>query len=509
MGAAGGTNGNANGSRHHSLAHELAVALMPEPSVGSKLLAEEFGIEYDEGAEGIDSLPSHHQVRDHSPYDHDGDDGTPPIDNDSEFGNGILGGDMPNSLASEFGGGGDVALGGSDDDDASNFQDGPSPGMVDDGGDHDLESLDDPGYSSPLFGRKKVHAKKLEQDALEVLSQDLESMDKFLHHLRCIDVDPSGPSTTASAASVSQQISLEKVASDFIRHIHESVRDREGQVRELSVCERELKKIAGEVGGEDILGSLDEMTGIEELSDGVASQQQQGKTDGGRSSSSKPSLDPVVEEEPPSPTTTRRRHRHRRRISTDWELDPDRNHLGDEFEEDDDYEELLEDGEGDTFSEATSPVKDTFPRAPPPPPPLIGPITPAKTVPQLAHLRTSTSSLVSQLTTLSEHAQVNGAATAESGRKIRALKNKLGGWRMEWDSAERSRQRIEKWEAGTLVEGDSQAQARQSPEPTSWGGTTSKRVDGRVIVQEHLRAFELALTDAALKTQAIMAIIAR
>src|ERR1700730_8035019 len=40
-----------------SLAHELAVALLPEPTAGSKLLAEEFGIEYDEGAEGIDGLP--------------------------------------------------------------------------------------------------------------------------------------------------------------------------------------------------------------------------------------------------------------------------------------------------------------------------------------------------------------------------------------------------------------------------------------------------------------------
>jgi len=37
---------------HHSLAHELAVALMPEPSAGSKLLAEKFGIDYD------DAVPS-------------------------------------------------------------------------------------------------------------------------------------------------------------------------------------------------------------------------------------------------------------------------------------------------------------------------------------------------------------------------------------------------------------------------------------------------------------------
>src|ERR1700733_14440742 len=50
--AHGGESNAANGQ--HSLAHELAVALMPEPIAGSKLLAEEFGIDYDEGAEGID-----------------------------------------------------------------------------------------------------------------------------------------------------------------------------------------------------------------------------------------------------------------------------------------------------------------------------------------------------------------------------------------------------------------------------------------------------------------------
>jgi hypothetical protein len=32
-----------------------------------------------------------------------------------------------------------------------------------------------------------------------------------------------------------------------------------------------------------------------------------------------------------------------------------------------------------------------------------------------------------------------------------------------------------------------------------------KRLDGRTVVQEHLHAFELALADAAMKTQAIMA----
>jgi len=166
----------------------------------------------------------------------------------------------------------------------------------------------------------------------------------------------------------------------------------------------------------------------------------------------------------------------------DWEMDPDRRRLGDE---------------GDDLESLASPIKDSFP----PPPPVNGHTTPAKTIPQLAHLRSFTASLVTSLTTISEHAQVNGAATAEAGRKIRALKNKLGGWRTEWDSAERSRMRIDRWEAGTIDGSISDEGGSNSPvHPVA-----IKRIDGRRIVEEHLHAFELALADAAMKTQAIMA----
>lgn len=402
--------------KHHSLAHELAVALMPEPSSGSKLLAEEFGIEYDQGAEGIDPVPHLSNGTEHSHSD------------------------PPSSLASEL---------------ATATH--TSPSFSSDGSDdqHD-DSIPPPNM---------LHQKKPEQDAMQVLAQDLQSTDKFLHHLRTIDID-SGASSSATF--------LESIASDVIRHINESVRDRESQVRELLECEREFRKIAGEVAGNDALGMLDELSTVEELLDVPVIK-----------SENKP-LESVLEED-------QHQHHHPRSSTTahilshDWELDPDRLHLGDE---------------DDNLSEATSPVKDSFPQ----PPPLIGPITPTSTVPQLAHFRSSTTSLVSHLTTLSEHAQVNRAATAEAGRKIRALKNKLGGWRMEWDSAERSRQRIEKWEAG-FIEGDSPppgASNNNSP-----GQTSLKRIDGRVIVQQHLRAFELALEDAATKTQAIMAIMAR
>ena len=93
---------------------------------------------------------------------------------------------------------------------------------------------------------------------------------------------------------------------------------------------------------------------------------------------------------------------------------------------------------------------------------------------------------------------MNRAATTEAGRKIRALKNKIGGWRTDWDSAERSRIRIERWEAGI---GDGE----DLELPSSLLRPTNKRTDGRRVVEEHLHAFELALADAALKTQTIMA----
>lgn len=408
---------------HHSLAHELAVALMPEPSAGSKLLAEEFGIEYDDGAEGIDQVQSYHNQHDTTHTDV---------------------GDA-------------VAL---------SFADEMHAGPASDASFHDLPSEpEDPSQDyDPVFhnlstrSKKEIHQKEPEHNAMEVLAQDLHSTDKFLGHLRTLDVDPG--------SSAAQQPTLEKLASDVIRRMNETVKNRETQVRELLGYEREFRKIAGEMGGSDVLGQLDELEHIEDLSE--------------RSQVVEPTktehrhhLDTLEEEATPT------RSLHHQLQASDWELDPDRHRLGDEV---------------DGSEPATSPIKDSFL----PVPSIVGPPTPASAIPQLAHLRSCTTSLVSSLSTISEHTQVNGAATTEAGRKIRALKNKIGGWRTDWDSAERSRIRIERWEAGI---GDGE----DLEFPTSPLRPTSKRTDGRRVVEEHLRAFELALADAALKTQAIMA----
>ena len=389
-----------------SLAHELAVALLPEPTAGSKLLAEEFGIEYEEGAEGIDGMPPH----DHS---------MPSF---------AISSDMDPSIPLEF----DPAASGSS-----------TPGVTDD------DDVLDPTFHSPA-PPPRARSQPPEVDAMALLSQNLESTEQFLTHLRRLDTDGPAPLT------------LEALAADIISRLNETARDREEQVRELLKCEREFQRIAAEVGGADALAGLD---ALEDpallLADAPSS-----------SSSSAPALDPVAEE--PS-------------FSHDWEVDPDAHllHQPDGAESDVDVD-VDADPHGGGSSTDGSPLKDTFPVSPPPPLSASGTAMPAGAIPHLVHLRTHTASLVSSLTALSEHAQVNGAATTDAGRKIRALKNKMGGWRTEWDSAERSRARIERWETGVDVEG-------------------TRRVDGRAFVAEHLREFERVLFEANIKTQAIMA----
>ncbi|KAI0697851.1 hypothetical protein C8T65DRAFT_743054 [Cerioporus squamosus] len=398
----------ANG--RHSLAHELAAALLPEPSAGSKLLAEEFGIEYDEGAEGIDGTPQ-------GTYDE-----SAPQFQEEE--NGVeldIGG--ADSLAAQLNG-------------ASSQPHSPAHLVEDVPPDYD------PDFRSPT-------------DPMAILAADLEYTEKFLSQLRRLDAgEPSHTTPT-----------LERLASDMIRRINDATRDRETQLRELLEYEREFRKISGEVGGTDALSVLPELEDI--IKDDVVAP---GPSSATRAGAEVAELDTVTED-----ATLQ---------SNDWEVDPDRARLGDE--EEDEYDSAY----------PPTPVKTEFP----PPPSLHGPPTPTVAITHLTHLRTFTTSTATSLATISEHTQVNAAATTEAGRKIRALKNKLGGWRTEWDSAERSRVRIEKWEAG-IVEGDTPVSGATSPP------RVQRRVDGRKIVQEHLQAFEKALAEAHTKTQAIIAAV--
>ncbi|KAK7685674.1 hypothetical protein QCA50_011018 [Cerrena zonata] len=415
------------GHGKHSLAHELAVALMPEPSAGSRLLAEEFGIEYDEGAEGID------------------DESRPDVPNDGPYPNG-------------------------------------TPDTFSESSDHPRTppSFDVPPDIDPAFGSSPVTTphrptRLPDQDPMTVLAQDLEFTERFLTQLRRLDTESHGASST-----------LEKLASDMIRRIDDTAREREGQVRELLGYEREFRKISGEIGGNDVLGQLDELEDILE-SDSPPRQTSQPQEDTHSPQDTRRERLDMIQEEPSQLVNS----------TSDWEayLDRDRERLGGDGAEDDD--------------DVTSPLKATFSA----PPPIIGPPTPATTRAQLTHFRTFTASAASSLAVISEQTQVNSAATTEAGRKIRALKNKLGGWRTEWENAERSRVRIEKWEAGIPDSEDlpssSSSGVSSVPGTPSRGNfvnaVPSRRIDGRKLVQEHLQAFERALSDANIKTQAIMA----
>lgn len=406
----------ANG--RHSLAHELAAALLPEPSAGSKLLAEEFGIEYDEGAEGIDGVPA-------GTYD----------ESSPHFQESQLDAGGADSLAAQLNG-------------ATAHPHSPI---------HPAEDVSpdfDPDFRSPTVSPTKQPLRQPEQDPMAILAADLEYTEKFLSQLRRLDAgEPSHTTPT-----------LERLASDMIRRINDAARERESQLRELLEYEREFRKIAGEVGGNDALGVLPELEDI--IKDDVRSP----GPSSARAAAEVAELDPIADDSVLH--------------SNDWEVDPDRARLGDE--EDEEYDSAY----------SPTPVKTEFP----PLPTLTGPPSPATAIPLLAHIRTFTTSTATSLATISEHTQVNAAATTEAGRKIRALKNKLGGWRTEWDSAERSRVRIEKWEAG-IVDGDTPVSGATSPP------RVQRRVDGRKIVQEHLQAFEQALLEANTKTQAIIAAV--
>lgn len=411
--------GEDNAGTRFSLAHELAVALMPEPTAGSKLLSEEFGIEYTVE----DDLDCQTQLESGSPLTSDHRDTEPLAGNSSDS-------TSPNDIS------------------------GPptEPEIL-------LHQVKNTSISSVPQSPTKHFSNSVppRQDALELLAHDLKSTDNFLSRLRTLDID--------GGSSGSQSPALERLATDVIRRINETVRDREGQVRELLGYEREFRRIAGELGGNDVLSHLDELEHVDDLSDGANTPTTRLEM--------QHALETVLEEPSLSLQNTS--------TSQDWECDPDGLHEDDN----EDHESV------------SSPVKESFP----PPPLIAGHTTPAKTIPQLTHLRSFTTSLIASLTTLSEHAQVNGATTTEAGRKIRALKNKLGGWRTDWDSAERSRLKIDRWEAGILDKGDGGIDITLAKSHSTFG----RRMDGRLVVQEHLRAFEVALADAAKKTQAIMA----
>lgn len=414
-----------------SLAHELAAAMMPEPSTNSSL-AEELGLDFGGADENDDQAEASQGDR---------------VDEYASQRVALLSQDAASADSTIVG-------------DKSSRAHSPIPASDDDYGD-DASETESSTPSRPhnplartLFSAVKEEEQVLEEP-LEQFARELAATDAFITRLKRLDMDISDNSLSpyATATTTFHEPSIERYTSRMIRQLNDTVRERENQVRELVSIDHEFRRIEGELGGTDAIGSLDALDEDDGLFD--QSDQSGDAPAGGH-------LQPLggIEEE-------------------EEEGGNNKNSNTDDSDEDE-----------DVFGEPLSPAKykrhgRIAVELPPPPVRRQGEIvTPSSTIPHLTHMREVTTSLIQSLSTMSEHAQENGAATADAGRKIRALKNRIVGWQTDLESAEKSQVKIAEWES----------EAAQST-----------RIDGRIIVQEQLDAFAKALADAALKTKAIMA----
>ncbi|KAG8899606.1 hypothetical protein FRB99_006555 [Tulasnella sp. 403] len=457
-----------NGTSHRvSLAHELAAALMPEPNLTSQMLAEEFGIEFEDGADPTD-------------------DGDAVDDSDAFVVRQHTDDDESNS-----------PYGASTSITTSSFESVSSAPRRPNGTQTQKPSSPTGNLADEFETTFGLATPEATEDPLQLLAQNLQATDDFISQLRRVDIE--------SQAASSHEPALERLAASVIGRLNDITREREDQVRVLMEYDRELRQISGEVGGNDVLGSLDEMEYYELLDPSERVKEAVAEDEILRTPTVSRRREPALQPETPSMRTQARRS------------------LGQIHEDDD---QLYDANQDDAFEyDVPSPgrFRRSFDLPPPPPPPKV--VTASSTLPHLSHFRTLTQSLIHSLTSLSEHAQVNGVNTAEAGRKLRALKNKVQELKTDWDSAEKSRIKIQRWQAGliddlTAVDEEEESASPglsfsgpssretspgpQTPEMTSGPHMTTTRVDGRAIVAEQLRGFELALAEAAEKTQAIM-----
>ncbi|KAF8323528.1 uncharacterized protein EI90DRAFT_3076926 [Cantharellus anzutake] len=420
-------------SARFSLAHELAAAMMPEPSVGSRLLAEEFGVEFDEGAEGIEAQDEDAEI----PVAGD-------LHDDPSF---ISGGYRESDSTSDVDDGSSLHLRG---------RSGATTPIIN--GDNHLYpgvvAFSTPHAEPSHHNSHSPMAGQSQRDPLEIFSEDLASMDAFISCLKNLDSHSLNPK--ASPASALFEPAIERYTSNMVRHMNDVMRERENQIRELLAIEKEFKKIGSELGGDDILASLEPLGDTDDL---VGSTEETSRLPS--SGSHLLPLRGIAEED--------ELHEGDSEASHDSDADPAELDVG---------TERFVNGR---LQRASLPV----PGIPSPSPRGVS-ATPGSTVSHLYHMRSVTSSIANSLSVLSEHAQENGAATAEAGRKLRALKSKIASLRNDWESAARSREKIERWENGV-------------------DGVGTKPVDGRKLVQEQLSGFAAALNHANLRTQAIMA----
>ncbi|KAG8730238.1 hypothetical protein FRC11_007162 [Ceratobasidium sp. 423] len=420
-----------------SLAHELAAAVMSEPS-DSRALADELGLEFEEEEE------------------------------EDELVNGQgLGIELGESEPGAMMGMGDYSAAITDTPSKpgrNNMLNGHnrthSPGL-----DSDFDSSPSKPPPPPSFALSAPNV-----DPIETLKENVLFLDQFIVQLKNMDLDstPIKPAQSTNSGRLSSiypnaEPAVERLATDIIRHIDEARREREVQLRDLMTYEREFRKIDSEPGGADRIGSVEPLEDVT-LTDSAPAQH----------ADSSRVLDAVPEDD----------------YDDNWEA-----------QQRDPRDVFDEDGDGDDpmftlRSPRASPYlrRQTSRRSslPPPLPYPSGPLTPSSTLPHLAHMRAVSQVLAASLSGLSEHVQVNGAAAADAGRKLRSLKNRVTDLQAEWASAEQSIERIEKSEKGLDWEATDIVSTEEG-----------KRIDGRVVVKEISASFFAQLQQVEMKVQAM------
>lgn len=286
--------------------------------------------------------------------------------------------------------------------------------------------------SHPSFLESPPSPPREELDAAQLRSfeNSLETTARFLVHLRqhtSTEIDPHAspdppPSTTGLFTSIEpkpidytdRQPLVEKAATAVIKSMYESVKQREGQVRELVELERLVSK--NEVGWQAALASLEELPRDEEegenaehvVENGVSHDEDEGE---------EVPLSPSAEEDDPfgQPAT----NHHARDLS------------------------FLE------------------------PPPILrtsSSNSPSLARSELTHLRTITTSLISALSAINEVTQVHRASTGEAGRKLRALRGHLVTVENDLQGLARSEEYIRAYEAKELKLGGERRKGRYAEE---------------------------------------------
>ncbi|KAH7335581.1 hypothetical protein B0J17DRAFT_81013 [Rhizoctonia solani] len=423
-----------------SLAHELAAAVMSEPS-DSRALADELGLEFEEEDEDEEE----NELVDVQGLD-------------VELGEPELGammgmGNYPATITV------DTPSRPSRNNTLNGHNRTYSLGL-----DSDFEPSPSKPPPPPSFGLLSTPV----VDPIETLKENVLFLDQFIVQLKNMDIDsaPIKPAQSTNSGRLSSifpnaEPAVERIAADMIRHIDEARHEREVQLRDLMTYEREFRKIDGEPGGADRIGSVEPLEDVA-LTDKAPTQQ----------AYSLRALDAVPEDD----------------YDDNWEA-----------QQRDPRDVFDEDGDGDDpmftlRSPRASPYRRKSRRSslPPPPPYPSGPLTPSSTLPHLAHMRTVSQVLAGSLSGLSEHVQVNGAAAAEAGRKLRSLKNRVTDLQAEWASAEQSIERIEKSEKGLDWEATGVVSTQEG-----------KRIDGRVVVKEISASFFAQLQQVEMKVQAM------